>query len=256
MNKLFLLLGIASLVHAEDVTQAESAPVELDAPAPAEVDQSQTGGDDISNPSPVDEKPAEGDAGNTPAVVEDDAPAIEPDKPEKPATTDEEFDMVLSNMQATHPKKAAEFEQAYHAGKDKEKVLADWGNTAIESQDMLDAVDELHAIYQVMKNVSPEASLEFEQKVRDEKDPRNLLEYAHQLLLKSLKDRKAQIEAAKEEMNAVTTILQYVDIKAAQEVFKEEQTSEDPRTRISEAYDRLLASLEKAHKEAGVAPLQ
>lgn len=227
MNKLLLLLGITSFVYAEDA----AAPVELDAPAPVEDIAAKTGGDDISNPSP--------------AAAE-----------VKPATTDEQFDMALSNMQATHPEEAAKFKTAYHASKDKEKVLADWSNTVIESQDMLDAVDELHAIYQVMKNVSPEASSEFEQKVKDEKDPRNLLEYAHQLLLKSLKDRKAQIEAAKEEMNAVTTILQYVDINAAQEVFKEEQTSEDPRARISEAYDRLLASLEKAHKEAGVAPLQ
>lgn len=233
MNKLVLLLGITSFVYAEDAT------VELDAPAPAEDMASQTGGDDISNPSPVD-APAEAQ------------PAAE----EKPATTDEKFNMALSNMQATHPEEAAKFKSAYHASKDKEKVLADWSNTVIESQDMLDAVDELHAIYQVMKSVSPEASLEFEQKVKDEKDPRNLLEYAHQLLLKALKDRKAQIEAAKEEMAAVTTILQYVDIDAAKEVFKEEQTSEDPRTRISEAYDRLLASLEKAHKDAGVAPLQ
>lgn len=231
MNKLFLLLGITSFVYAEDA----AAPVELDAPAPVEDIAAKTGGDDISNPSPAD----------APAAAE-----------VTPATTGEKFDVALSNMQATHPEKAAEFKSAYHASKDKEKVLADWSNTVIESQDMLDAVDELHAIYQVMKNVSPEASSEFEQKVKDEKDPRNLLEYAHQLLLKSLKDRKAQIEAAKEEMNAVTTILQYVDINAAQEVFKEEQTSEDPRARISEAYDRLLASLEKAHKEAGVAPLQ
>lgn len=252
MNKLFLLLSISSFVCAEDAT----VPVELDAPAPADVEQSQTGGDDISNPSPVDEKSVEGDADNTSAVLEDNVPVAEQAEPEKPATTDEKFDMALSNMQSTHPEKAVEFEQAYHASKDKEKVLADWSNTAIESQDMLDAVDELHAIYQVMKNISPEVSLEFEKKVRDEQDPRNLLEYAHQLLLKSLKDRKAQIDAAKEEMNAVTTILQYVDIKAAQEVFRDEQTSEDPRTRISESYDRLLASLEKAHKEAGVAPLQ
>ncbi|MBX3487433.1 MAG: hypothetical protein KF798_05990 [Candidatus Paracaedibacteraceae bacterium] len=239
MNKLLLLLGIASFVQAED------APVELDAPAPVEADAETptAGGDDISNPSPVE---ADADADAKPDVSGD---------PEKPATTDEKFDMALSNIQATHPEKAGEFEQAYHAGKDKEKVLADWSNTAIESQDMLDAVDELHAIYQVMKNISPEASVEFEQKIRDEKDPRHLLEYAHQLLLKSLKDRKAQIEAAKEEMSAVTTILQYVDIDAAHQVFKDEQLAEDPRTRVSEAYDKLLESLEKAHKEAGVASM-
>ncbi len=238
MNKLLLLLGIASFVQAED------APVELDAPAPVEADAEAptTGGDDISNPSPVE-------AG---ADVKPEAGG----ESEKPVTADEKFDMALSNIQATHPEKAGEFEQAYHASKDKEKVLADWSNTAIESQDMLDAVDELHAIYQVMKNISPEASVEFEQKIRDEKDPRQLLEPAHQLLLKSLKTRKAQIEAAKEELSAVTTILQYVDINAAREVFKDEQSAEDPRTRISESYDLLLESLEKAHKEAGVAPLE
>ena len=245
MNKLILLLSSVALSsgsYAED----SAAPVELDAPAPVDakvVDTNAPGGDDISNPSPdVPEKAEDAQVQDVPA-------------PEKPATTDEKFDMALSNIRATHPEKAKEFEAAYHASKDKESILAKWSNTTIESQDMLDAVDELYAIYQVLKNVSPELSIDFEKKVQDETDPRNLLEYAHQLLLKSLKDRKAQIEEAKEELTAVTTILQYVDINAARDVFKEEQTAEDPRTRVSEAYDRLMESLEKAHKEAGVVPL-
>ncbi len=221
MNKLLLLLGITSFVYAED----PAAPVVLDAPASVKDGLLKTGGDDISNPSPAEETPK---------------------------THDEKFDMALSNMKATHPEKASEFKKAYHASKDKEKVLAEWSNTTIESQEMLDAVDELHAIYQVMKRMSPVASLEFERKVRDETDPRNLLEYAHQLLLKSLRDRKAQIESAKEELYSIITILQYVDIDAATDLFKDKQMSEDPRFMVGPAYEKLEESLEKAHKEAGL----
>lgn len=252
MNKLaylFSLLLCSSAIVAED----KDAVVALDAPAPADmtdIDPKAPGGDDISNPSPVSP-----DQDKVESAESTETPVQTSETVAKPATIHEKFDMAVSNMRATHPEEAEKFEKAYHASKDKEAVLAQWSHTTIESQDMLDAVDELHAIYQVMKNISPESSLEFQDRVRDEKDPRNLLEYAHQLLLKALKDRKTQIEMAKEELSAVTTILQYVDIDAAKEVFKSEQTAEDPRTRMSEAYDILLESLEKAHKEAGVAPL-
>lgn len=83
-----------------------------------------------------------------------------------------------------------------------------------------------------------------------------MLEYAHQLLLKTLKDRKSQIEMAKAELESVSVILQYVDGEKAQQVADIGRTAEDPRAQISEAYDLLEKTLEETHKEVGLKPLQ
>ncbi|WP_010302783.1 hypothetical protein [Candidatus Odyssella thessalonicensis] len=166
------------------------------------------------------------------------------------------FKDMHSKLKATHPQEAKKLESEYHASADKSAVLAKWSQTAIESQDMLDAVEELHAIYQVLKNINLEAAEKFEKRVQAEKDPRKLLVYAHGLLLKSLKDRKSQIATARSELTSISTILEYVDHKKAEEILAFEKSSSDPRDQLDEAYDLLLDTLEKAHKEVGLKPVE
>jgi hypothetical protein len=283
--------SISPVIAAEDA----ATPVELDAPAPADANQPNPvpGGDDVgtdagvtnaadantSNAVPAEDnggaeasgKEGEGTTTDAAATPEDSAnasnneagaAAAQPAEatasatPSEPATPDEHFDKMYNNMATTHPEEAKKLKKEYHAKKDKSAVLAKWSKTAIESQDMLDAVEELFAIYQVLKNIDGEVAADFEKKVEDEKDPRTLLEYAHQLLLKTLKDRKAQIQTAKAELESVSVILQYVDGDKAQQVSDIERTAEDPRAQISEAYDLLEKTLEEAHKEVGLKPLQ
>lgn len=169
---------------------------------------------------------------------------------------DQQFDQIHNKMTATHPEEAEQFKQEYHASKDKKKVLEDWVHHALESQDMLDAVDELFAIYQILRSIDRDASNTFEQRVQDEQDPRNVLEYAHQLLLKTLKDRREQVEAAKAELRSIVTILEYVSLEKAREIEQIKQSAEDPRTQVDEAYEVLEKALEAAHKEVGLAPLE
>lgn len=169
---------------------------------------------------------------------------------------DQQFDQIHNKMTATHPEEAEQFKQEYHASQDKKKVLEDWVHHALESQDMLDAVDELFAIYQILRNIDRDASNTFEQRVQDEQDPRNVLEYAHQLLLKTLKDRRAQVEAAKAELRSIITILEYVSLEKAREIEQIKQSAEDPRTQVDEAYEVLEKALEAAHQEVGLVPLE
>ncbi|MBW8308935.1 MAG: hypothetical protein K0M45_04775 [Candidatus Paracaedibacteraceae bacterium] len=269
--------SISPVVAAED----GAAPVELDAPAPIDADAPKTtpGGDDIStvvdanSDSGTAETTTEATASETnqpeagaPETADDAAAATtanddkaidnKPADDKAPATPSERFDKMYNNMAATHPQEAKKLKKEYHANQDKSAVLAKWSKTAIESQDMLDAVEELFAIYQVIKNIDGEVAADFEKKVEDEKDPRTMLEYAHQLLLKTLKDRKSQIEMAKAELESVSVILQYVDGEKAQQIADIERTAEDPRAQISEAYDLLEKTLEEAHKDVGLKPLQ
>lgn len=173
-----------------------------------------------------------------------------------PAAPDKEAEAKFKDMhaklKATHPQEAKKLESEYHASADKSAVLAKWSQTAIESQDMLDAVEELHAIYQVLKNINLEAAEKFEKRVKAEKDPRKLLVYAHGILLKSLKDRKNQIATARSELTSISTILEYVDRKKAEEILAFEKSSSDPRAQLDEAYDLLLDTLEQAHTEVGL----
>ena len=275
LNLAALLLTVACgaicpVIAADDGT----VPIELDAPAPADADapKATPGGDDISV-----EAEGNGEAGASEAAPEaaaradgqpeaaapadDKAVEIQPAEDKSvedkvPATTSERFDKMYNNMATTHPEEAKKLKKEYHANKDKSAVLAKWSKTAIDSQDMLDAVEELFAIYQVIKNIDGEVAADFEKKVEDEKDPRTMLEYAHQLLLKTLKDRKSQIEMAKAELESVSVILQYVDGEKAQQVADIGRTAEDPRAQISEAYDLLEKTLEETHKEVGLKPLQ
>lgn len=212
----------------------------------------QGAGCEIKLPQTAAAEPAEA----VPADVDAAPPAHEASSENTSQPLDSAYEQMHSNLLETHPDEAQKLEKAYHASQDKGAVLAKWSKTAIASQDMLDTVDELHAIYQVLSDVDIESARAFEKKVQDEQDPRGLLKYAHQLLLKSLKDRKDQIEVAKKELTNVALILQYVDGEKAEEVQQIERTVEDPRTQMNESYDVLLAALESAHKEAGIPPLQ